>query len=41
MLNGGEHSQHESGVVAMTISSAEDAFTVLPEDLETAVPVGG
>jgi hypothetical protein len=41
MLNGGEYSQHGSSVVAVALSSAEDPFTVLPDDLETAVPVGG
>ena len=41
MPRSGEHGQHESRVVAMAISSAEDALTVLPENLEAAIPVGG
>jgi hypothetical protein len=41
MLRSGEHRQHESRVVAMAISSAEDTLTVLPENLEAAIPVGG
>src|SRR5258706_10253763 len=40
MLRSGEHGQHESRGVAMAISSAEDALTVLPENLEAATPVG-
>src|SRR5580704_12772009 len=35
------HGQHESRVVAMAISSAEDALTVLPDNLEAAIPVRG
>jgi hypothetical protein len=41
MLRSGAHGQHESRVVAMAISSAEDALTVFPENLEAAIPVGG
>src|SRR6476646_1206908 len=41
MLRSGQHGQHESRVVAMTMSSAEDALTVLPDHLEAAIPVGG
>src|SRR5882724_7890784 len=41
MLRSRQHGQHESRVVAMAISSAEDALTVLPENLEAAIPVGG
>jgi hypothetical protein len=38
MLNCRKYSQHWSGVVAAIISSADDALTVLPDDLEAAIP---
>ena len=33
MLRGGQHGQH-GGPITVGVSSAEDAFTVLPQDLE-------
>ena len=41
MLRGGQHGQHGSTIaVGVAVSSAEDALAVLPQDLETAIPMG-
>jgi hypothetical protein len=41
MLHGGQHGQHGSIIaVGVAVSSAEDALAVLPQDLETAIPMG-
>jgi hypothetical protein len=39
MLRGGKHDQHGGRItVGVALSPAEDAFAVLPQDLETAIP---
>jgi hypothetical protein len=38
MLRGGKHDQHGGRItVGVALSSAEDAFTILPQDLEATI----
>ena len=40
MFNGGQHRQYTNEMtVTATLSSAEDAFTILPEDMEVVTPI--
>jgi hypothetical protein len=40
MFNGGQHRQYTGEVtVTATLSSTEEAFTILPEDMEVVTPM--